>query len=190
MDPTDHELMKRYARGDVDALAVLMERHRRCLYGFILQMTEGRADADGIFQDVWFRVIRKHKRYRARNVRGWLVRIAHNLVIDRARKRKPGVSLDDPSAGERDGRVTSADADPGESLAARELGARIAAAVSRLPPEQREVFLMRSQMDLSFKKIAGIQRVSINTALARMHYAVGKLRGLLAEEYQDWQTAR
>ena len=61
MEPTDHELMRRYARGNVDALGTLVERHRRCLYGFILQMTEGREDADGIFQEVWFREIRNHR---------------------------------------------------------------------------------------------------------------------------------
>ena len=190
MEPTDHELMRRYACGNVDALGTLVQRHRRCLYGFILRMTEGREDADGIFQEVWFRVIRKHKSYRAKNFRGWIMRIAHNLIIDRARRRKPGFSLDDSGNDERGAApVAAPDIEPAQALAARELGGRIAEAVRLLPLEQREVFLMRSQMDLSFKKIAGIQRVSINTALARMHYALGKLRTLLAEEHEEWQTS-
>jgi RNA polymerase sigma-70 factor (ECF subfamily) len=152
-------------------------------------MTEGRGDADDVFQEAWFRVIRKHRSYRAGNFRGWLARITHNLIVDRARKRKPDFSLD-ASAGE--GRETRPAQDgqpePGRAMAARELGQRIAAAVRSLSPEQREVFLMRSQMELSFKEIARIQSVSINTALARMHYAVGKLRGLLADERRQWQT--
>jgi len=190
VEPTDHELMRRYARGNVDALGTLVERHRRCLYGYILQMTGGREDADEIFQGVWFRVIRKHNSYRAKNFRGWIMRIAHNLIIDRARRRKPGFSLDDSGDDEHGAPpVAAPDIGPAQALAARELGSKIAEAVRLLPLEQREVFLMRSQMDLSFKKIAGIQRVSINTALARMHYALGKLRTLLAEEHEEWQTS-
>ena len=59
MEASDHELLSQYRRGRVDALEVLIERYRRPLYGFILNMTEGRGDADEIFQEVWFRVIRK-----------------------------------------------------------------------------------------------------------------------------------
>jgi RNA polymerase sigma-70 factor (ECF subfamily) len=182
--------MRQYARGNVDALGTLVERHRRCLYGYILQMTEGKGDADEVFQGVWYRVIRKHKSYRAKNFRGWIMRIAHNLIIDRARRHKPGFSLDASEDGEQDMPVITAPGiGAGEALASRELGERIANAVRQLPFEQREVFLMRSQMDLPFKKIARIQHVSINTALARMHYAVDKLRTLLAQEHREWQTS-
>ena len=73
--------------------------------------------------------------------------------------------------------------EPSRQLEDGETGVEIAQAVRQLPPEQREVFIMRVQGDLPFKEIARVQKVSINTALARMQYALSKLRDLLAEEY-------
>jgi RNA polymerase sigma factor (sigma-70 family) len=73
--------------------------------------------------------------------------------------------------------------DPAQSVAAHDLGHHIEQLVEQLPPEQKEVFVMRTQAHIAFKEIARIQGVSINTALARMHYALGKLREELAGEY-------
>jgi RNA polymerase sigma-70 factor, ECF subfamily len=185
MDPTDTALLKRYRRGDVEALGVLVERHRRALYGYIIGMCRSRHEADEVFQDVWKRVIEKVEHYRDRNFRGWLMRIAHNRVIDRARKRKPDVSLD--AAGESGGALGDVVADgrpgPRAGLAWAEVRADVARAVAELPPEQREVFLMRAVSEMPFKDIARAQRVSINTALARMQYALAKLRTALGPDY-------
>lgn len=190
MDATDKELLNLYRQGRVDALETLVEKYKPALFGFIVNMMEGRGDADDVFQEVWFKAVRKLDTYRHQNFRGWLVRIAHNVIIDRARRRKPDVSLD---AEDDDGRsavdtVPGGSADPAARIAAAELGMRIEAAVASLPDEQKEVFLMRVRLDLSFKEIARIQKVSINTALARMHYALGKLRPMLADDYV--QTGR
>lgn len=165
----------------------LVDRHRSTLFGYIVNMTGGRDDADEIFQEVWLRVIRKLGRYRHKNFRGWLVRIAHNIIIDRTRRKKPTFSLDEE--GKKGGAI--AEAIPGNAPAPfnrieeSELGRHIAVAVATLPVEQREVFLMRTKMDLSFKEVARIQKTSINTALARMQYALGKLRPLLKKEYEE-----
>ncbi len=94
MDKTDEELLEAYLKGQSEALAVLVERYRRMLYGFILDMTGAREDADEVFQEVWLRVMRKARLYRKRNFRGWLMRLTHNLLIDRARTRRSTVSLD------------------------------------------------------------------------------------------------
>ena len=186
MEATDKELVNQYRRGHVEALDALIERYRRMLFGFILSRTSGAEDADDVFQETWLRVIRKIDSYRERNFGGWLVRIARNIIIDRVRRRKPDTSLD---AAPCEGRtladvIPGSDPGPRRRIEANDLGKAIAAAVAGLPDEQKEVFLMRVEADLSFKEIARAQRVSINTALARMQYALAKLRPLLKDEYE------
>jgi len=190
MESADSELLGRYRRGDVEALEVLVARYRRPLYGFILNMIPGGEDADEIFQEVWLRVIRKLDLYRDRNFRGWLMRIARNIVIDRARRRKPDIALEAVAPDEGPVRLAVPDerADPARRAEANNLGARLAAAVNTLPAEQKEVFVLRTQAGLSFREIATAQKVSINTALARMQYALTKLRLLMQEEYDDLQS--
>ncbi len=188
MDASDQELLQRYREGDPSALGILVERYRRPLFGYILNMTGGKVDADEVFQEVWMRVIHKIDAYRHGNFHGWLVRIAHNLMIDRARRRRPEVSLD-ADAGE-DGSslidvLPAGGPGPEAGLANRDLRTALGAAVGRLPDEQREVFLMRVKLELPFREIARIQGTSINTALARMQYALSKLRGLLHERYAE-----
>jgi RNA polymerase sigma-70 factor, ECF subfamily len=181
MEQTDTALLERYRSGDVEALGVLVERNRRALYGYIAGMCRDRHDADEVFQDVWKRVIEKVDRYRDRNFRGWLMRIAHNLVIDRARRRRPDVSLDAVGGSGFALGETVADGrpEPWAALAWADVRADVARAVAGLPAEQREVFLMRAVSEMPFKDIARVQRVSINTALARMQYALAKLREAL-----------
>jgi RNA polymerase sigma-70 factor, ECF subfamily len=185
MDLNDTELLRRYRHGDVAALESLVEKYRRPLYGFIYNMTGGQDDADEIFQEVWCRVIAKFSLYRPDNFFGWLVRIARNLVIDRVRRRKDVVSLDaaTPDGGTLADVLSDGNRGPGQAAAAGELGRSIQAAVNTLPPEQKEVFVLRVQAGMAFKEIAVVQKVSINTALARMQYALAKLRPLLARDY-------
>lgn len=190
MDQPEQEWLAAYRQGQVEALGKLVEHYRRPLFGFILRMTEGREDAEEIFQEVWFRVIKNQHNYKHKSFKSWLFKIAHNLVIDRARKRRPIVDLNVASeAGEDvlETRVEAGGLSSAQEIDAGILGKRIAAAVSQLPDHQREVFLMRSEADLPFKEIARIQGVSVNTALARMHYAVHKLRDRLSNEYEELQ---
>lgn len=186
MEDADKALLEAYMEGNVESLDVLMDRHEHMLFGFIMNMTRCQADADDVYQEVWLRVIRKSESFKEGNFGGWLVRIARNVIIDRARKKKPAVSLDaELSEGiTMAGVLPAVGLDASEQVADDELGARIAAAVATLPDDQREVFLLRVQADVPFKEIARIQKVSINTALARMQYALAKLRGLLEKEYE------
>lgn len=190
MEESDGERLRRYRRGEVEALQALVEKYRRPLYGFILNMTQGAEGAEDVFQEVWFKAIRRLPLYRQGNFFGWLVRIAHNAIIDRARRRRPDVSLDDaPAEGEASigDAVASRDPDPAGRVQAADLGRRLAKAVAALPMEQKEVFVMRVRAGLSFREIAEVQRVSVNTALARMQYALGKLRPMLKEDYEQWR---
>lgn len=184
-DLTDRDLIARYRAGETEALAVLIDRHRPALFGYIVNMLGRRDGADDVFQDAWLKAIRGLAAFRDGNFAGWLMRIARNLVIDRARRRRPEVSIEAPDAAGRTP-AASLPADgpaPGGAVAAQDLGARIAAAVARLPDDQREVFVLRVQAELPFKEIARLQGVSINTALARMQYALAKLRPLLEADY-------
>ena len=109
-------------------------------------------------------------------------------MIDRARARRGLLSLDEPALeGEdqmsRSETLPSEQEDPAARAVGRELGRQIEAAVRQLPPEQKEVFLLRMEGDVPFREIARMQGVSINTALARMHYAVNKLRSQLQGQY-------
>lgn len=189
MDDQERAWLDEYRRGDREALGKLVEHYRRPLYSFILKMTEGRVDADEVFQEVWIRAIRKLDVFRDENLLGWLFRIAHNLIIDLARRRKLFVDPDTGTAGTQARsswmqRVPASGLGPATHVAGRDLGARIREALGRLPPEQREVFLLRTEGEVPFKEIARIQGVTLNTALARMHYAVLKLREALKDDYE------
>jgi RNA polymerase sigma-70 factor (ECF subfamily) len=187
MEGTDKELLIRYRQGQVDALEALIEKYRRSLFGFILNMTQNRNEADEIFQEVWLRVIRKHAKYKHGNFCGWLIRIAHNVIIDKLRKKRPELSLEEEneegfSLGQM---IQGNEPEPATKMTSKDLRVRMNKAVSTLPAEQKEVFLMRVQAELSFREIARAQKVSINTALARMQYALGKLRTILNRDYKE-----
>ena len=190
MDVEDAKRLEAYRNGDTDALGQLVEKYKKPLFGFIYKFSEGREDADEVFQEVWVRAIKNMNRYRQKNLLSWLFRIAHNLMIDRVRRRKPQVSLETPAT--EDGiawseRLAGAGLDPAETTGGHALGKRIEEAAAELPLEQREVFWMRMQGGLPFREIAKIQKCSINTALARMQSAVSKLRKELAVEYSELQ---
>ena len=187
MDAPINDWLEQYREGDVEALGRLVEHFRRPLFGFLLKMTDGRGDVDELFQEVWFRAIAHVHQYRDKNFLSWLFRIAHNLLLDGARKSKTRGSLGGSVSAEDPIETKIPDPRPGPDTQAhgQDLAVRIRYALGRLGEEQREVFLMRMEGDLSFKEIARIQGVSINTALGRMHYALDHLRRELKEEYAD-----
>jgi len=192
MDVDDANLLSAYRNGNAEALGKLVEKYKGPLYGFIYKFSEGREDADEVFQEVWVRAIKNMNRYRQKSLLSWLFRIAHNLMIDRIRRRRPEYSFDTPVSSDGlalSDHLASDRIGPDGETGGRDLGLRIEAAAEKLPPDQREVFWLRMQADLSFKEIAKIQKCSINTALARMQYALSKLRNELAVEYTELQEA-
>ena len=193
MNDDAEECLERYRAGQTEAIGDLAEKYRRPLFAYILSMSEGKEDAEDVIQEVWFKALRSLHTYRSDKFLSWLFRITHNLIIDRARKKKPEVSLqekwnasDEDSHTERQDMLEdSREAGPGDRVGHAELGERIRAAVMTLPTEQREVFTMRMDAGLPFKEIAVLQGTSINTALARMQYAVNKLREALHDDYAN-----
>jgi RNA polymerase sigma-70 factor (ECF subfamily) len=170
-------------QGDAQALEQLVEHFRRPLFAFILNMMPPFGDPEEIFQEVWLRVLKNFHRYRDKNFCGWLFRIARNCLIDRIRKEQRFLAPADPEGNDPVASYPDHRPDPGQAAGHAELGRRIRDALGELSPEQREVFLMRSEAGLSFREIARIQETSLNTALSRMHYALQKLRPLLIEDY-------
>jgi RNA polymerase sigma-70 factor (ECF subfamily) len=182
---SDAELLFAFRKGSAAALEELVGRYQGRLHGYLRAMTGSQADADDLFQETWMRVIRNPGSFRGGAFNAWLWRIARNLLVDRLRRRKPVVSLDDttPEGTSYAALTPTTEAGPHEEAVSAEIGRRIAAAVDRLPPDQRDVFLLRTQAGLSFAEIAQLRRVPLNTALGRMHYAIQRLRQDLGGMY-------
>lgn len=177
-EKSDAELVGAFVRGETAALDRLVERHGRALLGYLRGMTTDPHEAEDAFQEVWFRAIRRLSSFRNGSFRAWMTTIARNLLIDRARRRRPTISID---AADEDGRcladqLPAGGHGPAQHVAGADLAVRVAQHVARLPEPQREVFLMRTQQNMTFAEIAAATGVPLNTALGRMHYAVTRLR--------------
>ena len=180
-----------YRKGDLEALGRIVDATRRPLFSVIHNMVRNGDEAEDLFQDVWIRAVRSFPSYEHRENRflPWLFRIARNRLIDLRRKKKPDVSLQQPLGASHEGTIEdllpSSLPHPDRQSGNQDLAARIRIAVQELPHEQRETFLLRTEGFLSFREIAELQDISINTALARMQYALRKLREHLKTDYED-----
>jgi len=181
---TDAALVKDYIDGSELALERLINRHQLQIFNFINSKINDRDTSEDIFQDTFIKVIRtlKNGLY---NEEGkflpWVMRIAHNLVIDHFRKsnRIPTVENND----EFDIFQFISDSAPNaeHTLVQEQVLKDIQKLVQELPDDQKEVLIMRLYRDMSFKEIAENTNVSINTALGRMRYAIINLRKLIDE---------
>jgi RNA polymerase sigma-70 factor (ECF subfamily) len=176
----DGELMLRYARGDMRAFETLYRRHRSALYSYLVRHTRNTESASDLFQEVWSKVIVSRERYEPRaQFRTFLYRIAHNCFIDYCRR----ASVRNESSGGEDGwesALPGSEQDRPDTRAEQaQVTARYRAALSALPAEQRDVFLLY-ESGLSLDEIATISAVGMETAKSRLRYAVAKLRATLA----------
>lgn len=175
--PADDILIAAAKNGDERALEMLFERYRRPLYAFISRMLNGDCmTADDIFQELWIKVLNKLSAYREDGkFAAWLFRVARNQVLEHFRREKSrskiGCVTDDGELPE----PVSVQSSPVSEIAVKELSEQLERLLNELPPEQKEVFIMR-QNNLSFKEIAEIQKCPINTALGRMHNCLKFLR--------------
>ncbi len=183
----DAILIKEYLSGDDRAFTLLYERYKALLYSYLNRLLDNnRPSADDLFQQTWIKVVDQLPHYEHRQqFSAWLLRIAHNLTIDYFRKCG---RLSQYEAGSLDDSETAIDPpdkdnEPWRGMHREELEKAVSDAVGKLSPELREVFLLRRE-NISFREIAVIQKCSINTALARMQYALKNLRKSLA----DWKS--
>lgn len=187
----DDELIRQYQAGEESAIAELLERHKRRVFGYILNVVRDRNIAQDIFQETFFKVIRTLKKQQY-NGEGkfiqWVMRIAHNLTIDHFRQNQRISTVS--KVVRPDGKVLDVfdvikveDNTHQDTIAKMQIRKDIRKLVDHLPHEQKEVVILRHYYDMSFKEIADMTNVSINTALGRMRYALINLRRL-AEEHQ------
>ncbi len=180
---SDKELIERYQDGDVHSFELLIGRYQKQVYSYILTLVKDKQLADDVFQDTFVKVIQtiKSKAYKddGRFVQ-FAMRIAHNLVIDHFRKenRIPTVESSSEDYNYIDN-VPITDHSVEQGMIVDQVHSDLHRMIAFLPDEQREVLRMRIFDDMSFKDIADITNVSINTALGRMRYALINLRKMM-----------
>jgi RNA polymerase sigma-70 factor (ECF subfamily) len=180
----DQELIARYMDGDERSFEILLSRHKSKIYTSIYLFVKDQALAEDIFQEVFIKIIdtlRKGKYNHEGKFVQWAMRIAYNMCVDyhRRHKRRSHIS---PTEEFDIFEVLRLSDDGADTLIMRsETHDRIRNLVDSLPEEQREVVILRHYADMSFKEIALLTRVSINTALGRMRYALINIRKMMAE---------
>ena len=149
------------------------------VYGYLNNLCGGNtAEADEVFEETWLRVIHKAPDYRDDGkFSAWLFRISRNIFIDRLRRNRPEMVAEVEVEHVLEDAAT--EFSPEREAGAADLKRMIAQALAELPPEQREVFLLREEEELSFREIAEIQGCSLGTVLSRMRYALKSLRSFL-----------
>jgi RNA polymerase sigma-70 factor (ECF subfamily) len=178
----DALLVKNYVEGDENALTILINRHQSKIFGFIYSKISDRDISNDIFQDTFIKVIRTLK-LKTYNEEGkflpWVMRIAHNLIIDHYRKNKKMPMFRETEEFSIFS-IMSDDSPTIENKIIREqVEIDLKKLIEELPADQKEVLVMRMYQDMSFKEISEITGVSINTALGRMRYALMNMRKVI-----------
>ncbi|WP_300100359.1 sigma-70 family RNA polymerase sigma factor [uncultured Alistipes sp.] len=183
---SDQVLLNNYLSGDRSAISSLIERHSRRVKDYILMMVKDRDIAEDIFQETFIKAVRviDEGRYSDNGkFLSWILRIAHNQVIDYFRAQRQNKSVTEADAGyDMLGTLRFAERTVEDSMVSDQIERDVRALVDLLPAEQREVVMLRYFSGLSFKDIAEQTDVSINTALGRMRYALINLRRMIKEK--------
>lgn len=182
---SDYELLNNYISGNEISINILLDRHRKRIFDYIYMMVKNQDVADDIFQETLIKVVRfvREGRYTENGkFLSWVLRIAHNQVIDYFRQKKQRNNISEGDAGyDLLNHPKFSDRTVEERLITDQIEVDVRKLIDFLPSEQKEVVLMRYYMGLSFKEIAEQTNVSINTALGRMRYALINLRKLIDE---------
>lgn len=183
---TDEELVILYSKGENQAFDTLLNRYQNRLYSYIYFIVKSTELAEDIFQETFVKAIMtiKQGRYTENGkFPAWLTRIAHNLIIDNYRQeRNENVISNDDSEIDLLNNMKLSEGNIEMEIINEQIHDDVRHLVKQLPDNQREVIYMRFYQDLSFKEIADITGVSINTALGRMRYAILNLRRMAEEK--------
>ena len=178
----DSVLVENYINGDESSLDKLIQKHKSRIYNFIFSKVLNRDIAEDIFQDTFIKVIKTLKRgfY---NEEGkflpWIMRIAHNLVIDHFRRSNRIPKFENNSEYDIFQNLSDSSLNAEKSIIKNQVSTDLQHLVDELPDDQKDVVIMRLYRDMSFKEIAENTGVSINTALGRMRYAIINLRKMI-----------
>ncbi len=182
---TDQELIGRYSAGDQSSLEILIRRHKNRIFAYILMIVKEKELAEDLFQDTFIKVIntiRSGSYKEEGKFIQWAMRIAHNLIIDHFRKSKRIPTIENRDDFDIFDKVRIPVESIEERIITEQIHKDVKKLIDYLPKEQREVLVMRHYGDMSFKDIAEVTNVSINTALGRMRYALINLRKLVDEK--------
>ncbi|WP_282073762.1 RNA polymerase sigma factor [Polaribacter atrinae] len=179
---TDSTLVSNYIKGNEAALAILIKRHQQRLFSFIYSKVHDRDITEDVFQDTFIKVIRTLKKGNY-NEEGkflpWVMRIAHNLVIDHFRKTNRMPSFKNTDEFDIFSVLGDGNLNAEKQIIKDQIHDDVRELINQLPEEQKEVLVMRMYKDMSFKEISENTGVSINTALGRMRYALINMRKLI-----------
>lgn len=186
----DEVLMLRYKEGDLEAFEILLERYQQPLFTFVLRFCNDYHQAEDLVQEVFLRLIKSAKSYEPKaKFSTYIYTFAHNICIDNFRrgKKRKTTSLSQPIGVEQEltieDTVKDERANPEKDYRQKTLEKALQEAVSELPEEQREVFLLREQMNLPFEEIARVVGCLPSTAKSRMRYALQSIRQKLEKRF-------
>ncbi|MFT6699919.1 MAG: RNA polymerase sigma factor (sigma-70 family) [Porticoccaceae bacterium] len=179
---TDSSLVKSYIEGNEYSLEILIKRHQQRLYSFIYSKIQDRDLTEDVFQDTFIKVIRTLKKGNY-NEEGkflpWVMRIAHNLIIDHFRKSNRMPTFKNTDEFDIFSVLGDGNLNAEKKIIQEQIYSDVRDLVKELPEEQKEVLIMRMYKDMSFREISENTGVSINTALGRMRYALINMRKLI-----------
>ena len=181
----DAELVSNYIQGNENALSILIERHKQRIYSFIYSKVYDRDITEDIFQDTFIKVIRTLKLGKY-NEEGkflpWVMRIAHNLVIDHFRKNSRMPKFDNAGEFSIFSVLSDSSLNAEKSIIKEQVEKDVRRIIEEIPDDHKQVLMMRMYQDMSFKEISERTGVSINTALGRMRYALINMRKVIEQK--------
>ena len=179
---TDSKLVELYVEGQHEALEILLKRHRDKIFGFIYSKVRNQELTEDLFQDTLFKIVRtlnRGKYIEEGKFLPWVIRIAHNLIIDHYRKKNKQKNVYDTDEFSMFDILSDKSLDAEKQMIRQQMIEKIKILIELIPEEQKEVLKLRMYEELSFQEISEKTGVSINTALGRMRYALINLRKII-----------